>query len=228
VRRRVWTPDAIILVGSAGERMLRMSPKRQCDRCSTALGDPTEAEMVAETYGRTRGKRLRPVHGECALCLGFHVLFADPEPIEPGGNLAEGVITVKLLCPGKPAGVSVEPCAEWARCGCETPAGVEPLTVEWVEFLAAPCPTSPTGEHRHLVEYDRDDTGPYVAAPQPGTCSYMSRYRSSPLSLAERVGHIILQGPGMYPVEIEAIDPDTLVFESVEITHGKPAEVIPV
>jgi hypothetical protein len=222
MRPRAWTPDQIFYDGS--ERMIRQAPKRDCNRCGTRLGDLSDAEMNAGI----RRRKLRPVDGECPLCLGFHVVFADPKPIEPGADPDAALITVKLLCPGTPPGVDVAPCAEWGRCGCQPAPGVEVTSVEWTLFLAQICPQSPTKEHRHLVE--RDEPGePYVGAPQAGTCWNVNRYLDDSASLAERVGHIILDGPGMYPVEIEAIDPEeTLAFELVEIQPQRRAEVVPV
>lgn len=219
--RRPWTPGQIFYDGV--ERMLRMDPKRSCSRCRILLGDLTDSEL----NDASRKRRLRPVHNECPLCLGYHVLFADPEPIEPGADPAAGVITVKLLCPGTPPGMAVAPCAEWARCGCQPARGVEMPSTEWEQFLAQPCPQSPTKEHRHLV--DRDEPGlPFIAAPQAGTCWNVNRYLDDSRSLAERAAHI-LDGPGMYPVEIDAIDdPETLVFESVEIHPQQRAAVTPV
>lgn len=220
MKPRPWTPDQLFYDGN--DLMRRMSPKRDCNRCRTTLGDLNDVEMLA------RGRRLKPVHDECPLCLGYHVLFAEPEPFQPGKGPGDGVtFSVKLLCPGTPAGMAVAPCAEWTRCGCQPPAGVEPLSVEWALFLARPCPASPTGEHRHLV--DRDQTGsPFVAAPQAGTCWNINLYAEDRQALVRAAAHIVEAGPGMYPVEVEPIDPQTLAFELVAIRPQRRAEVTPV
>lgn len=220
MKPRPWTPDQLFYEGS--ELMRRLAPKRSCNRCRVHLGDLSDVEVNA------RGNRLKPVDNECPLCLGYHVVFADPAPIEPGARLAAGSpITLKLLCPGTPPGMAVAPCAEWVRCGCLMPAGVDTLSVEWAAFLAHPCPQSPTGEHRHLV--DRDEGAlPFVGAPQVGTCWNVNKYVDDQRALDEAAEHIVTAGPGMYPVEIEAIDPQTLAFEPVEIRPHRRAEVIPV
>jgi hypothetical protein len=212
--RRVWTPDQIL-----PDRSVQLASKRICDGCGSMLGDLTDPELVAVWHNR----RQKSVRSQCAHCLGFHVLFADPAAREPGADSV--VLTLKVLCPGKPDGVPVEPCAEWARCGCVPPAGVEPLSTEWERFMSSPCPSSPTGEHRYLIERD-EPGGPYVGAPVPGTCWYANRFRehSNPPAL---VAHIVT-GPGKYPVEGEMVDMQTVHFEPVEMFHGHRAEVVPV
>lgn len=202
--RRPWTPDRVFFDGS--ERMIEQQPKRDCDRCKVRLGDLTDAELVTAV----RKRRLSPVHDDCPLCLGFHAVFAEPAPTEPDADLP--VITLSLLCPGAPAGASLSSCAAWGPCGCEP--DVEVPSTEWVEFLAAPCPFSPTGEHRHLVE--RDEAGvPYVGAPQPNTCQYLDAVRRMGDAWHDLAKGIVT-GPGLYPIEIEMFDADTLVFEPLE------------
>jgi hypothetical protein len=203
-----------------GVRNIEQAHKRLCDGCGTVLGDLTDAEMIAAWNNR----RQKSVRNECAHCLGFHVLFVDPAPLEPGAT--DTFVTISVVCPGKPDGVPVEPCAEWARCGCVPPAGVEPLSTEWGTFLAARCPSSPTGEHRHLIERD-EPSDPYVGAPVPGTCWYTNRFREHPNPLPALVRHIVTS-PGRYPVEGEMVDAHTVHFEPVEIFHGHRAEVVPV
>lgn len=217
--RRVWTPERVFFHGR--ERMLLQTPMRDCNRCGLRLGDLTDAELAAAS----RKRRLSPVDRECPICLGFHVLFAEPAPIEPGDT--EPALTVKLLCPGTPAGAAVSGCAEWTRCGCD-PGNIDVPSDEWVAFLAAPCPTSPTGEHRHLVERDQPEH-PYVGAPQAGTCAYVNAFTSptAPASLTDHVWGIVAGRPGLYPVEIEVYGQHALVFEPLDITPHVRAEVAP-
>jgi hypothetical protein len=225
VSRRPWTPDRIVI--DRGERMLEQSPKRGCNRCHTVLGDLTDAEMVTEILGR----RLPPVHGECPLCLGFHAILVEPAaPVEPGSDV---IVTgpANLHCPGALAGVPVASCASWDLCGCVPGPEIEVPSEEWVAFLAAPCPTSPTGEHRHLADRDVDGT-PYVGAPVAKTCRYIDTVRRVSRQ-SDESGHLdrlvadFVTGPGLYPVEIEEFDPDLLVFEPLDIAPHRPAEVTP-
>lgn len=220
MKPRTWTPDRIVVEYRDGreERMIHQSPKRLCTRCGTTLGDLTESELVIATKNRT----LRPSDGECPLCLGFHALLASPAPLEPGSETPS--FTVKLLCPGAPAGVPVAGCAEWARCDCQPPAGVEYPSTEWVEFLGRRCIGSPTGEHRHLPERDQPDF-PYVGAPQVGTCSYATINASA---TPDAEWDVVQGKPGLYPVEVEVGGADTLVFEPIEIRLNEHAEAIPV
>lgn len=220
--RRPWTPDQIIL-DPQGERMIAASPKRGCSHCHTVLGDLTDTEMAIVTLRR----RLPPVHGECPLCLGFHAVLVEPAaPAEPGSETA--ATSTRLLCPGTPTGVTVAPCASWDTCGCAPDPSIDVPSTEWVAFLAEPCPTSATGEHRHLADRD-DDAGPYVGHPVPGTC----RYQETILRLAYDARSAYLAGlvrefaaaPGLYPVEIEEFDRDTLVFQPLDIAPHRPAEV---
>lgn len=215
--RRVWTPDRVFLEGS--ERMIEQAPKRDCNRCNLRLGDLTDRELAIANR-----RRLPSVHNECPRCLGFHVLFAEPTPVEPGDD--SPAITVRLLCPGTPAGADVSGCAEWARCECDA-GGIEAPSDEWVAFLAARCPTSPTGEHRHLAE--RDQTEPYVGAPQAKTCAYVNAFNNpdAPGLLAEAAWDIIAGRPGLHPVEIEVHAAEVLTaagwtesvtFESLEVS----------
>lgn len=222
MRRRAWTPDRIVY--DRGERMVLQSPKRDCNRCGTRLGDLTDKELVAAS----RGRRLPNVHGECPLCLGFHVVFQEPlAPIEPGTD--DVFCGTNMLCPGTPEGAAIASCATWTRCGCEPGSEVEVPSSEWVSFLATPCPTSPTGEHRHLVERDEDGT-PYVGAPQEKSCAYIDAVwrlgRDNGTFLAEHVLGFAT-APGLYPVEIEWFDVDTLLFEPLNIAPHRPAEVAP-
>lgn len=217
--RRAWTPDRIILV--QGERLVEQSPKRDCDLCRTRLGDLTDNELVIA--GRP-GRRLPAVNGECALCLGFHAVLV--EPILPAELNGDFPTSYKLLCPGAPAGAAVSSCAAWAACGCTSGPDVEAPSDEWVAFLATPCPTSPTGEHRHLVEHDQDGA-PFVAAPQPKSCRYLDAVWRGGDGYLYRQTRDFYDGPGLYPVEIEEFDTNTLVFESLDITPHQPAEVQP-
>lgn len=215
MRRRAWTPAEIVM--KAGERTLLNHPKRGCDRCGTALGDMNEVEMAALALGR----RLGPARGECPQCLGFHSILADYDvPLDPG-VAAVPPLTFRLLCPGALAGAPISGCAAWEPCGCE-PVGIDVPSVEWTTFLATRCPTSPTGEHRHLVDRDTHRQ-PCVAAPQVGTCEYLQVTERMPTWMAGALDKILI--PGLYPVEIDMFDRDTLVFEFVEITPHQYAEV---
>jgi hypothetical protein len=209
MRCRIWTPDSVVR-SPAGERMVRMSPKRHCNRCKTMLGDLTDQEL----YDATLRRKLLPVDSECGRCLGFHMVFAKPEPREPEWREGDpDVLHVSIICPGKPAGAVVEPCARWEACSCPLPS--ETHTVEWTLFLAASCPTSVTGEHRHLPEFDIEGT-PFVAAPQPGTC-----WVTCNLDPAA----VVVDGPGLYPVEVDAFDATTPVLIPVDLVRGRHAEV---
>jgi hypothetical protein len=213
MRCRIWTPDSVVR-SPVGERMVRMSPKRHCNRCKTMLGDLTDQEL----YDATLRRKLLPVDSECGRCLGFHLVFAKPAPREPEwqpGDVDE--ISVSVICPGKPAGAPVEACAVWDRCGCTPPA--ETHSVEWASFLASPCPHSVTGEHRHLVELDTEGS-PFVAAPQPGTCWYQSAIGSGDPDPA----YDVIDGPGLYPVDVDAFDASTPVFIPVDVVRGRHAE----
>lgn len=227
--RRLWTPDRIILQQS--ERMLVQSPKRDCDQCRTRLGDLTDNELAVAMLP---GRRLPPSRGECPLCLGFHAVLVEPAaPVEPGDVVR--LQPARLMCPGTPAGklhrdtLAVASCATWERCGCEYGKDIEYPSSEWVEFLDMHCPTSPTGEHRHLIERDQDGT-PYVGAPQTGTCRYataVDRLADEDMTYLDRMIADFATEPGLYPVEIEEFDADTLVFELLDITPHLPAEVLP-
>lgn len=225
MRPRTWTPDQVVVEYNHGreERMIRLSPKRACSRCGTILGDLNEAETVIASKGR----RLRPSDSECALCLGFHALLLDPAPLEPGANPATPSLTVKLLCPGTPAGVPVAGCADWGRCDCQPPAGIDYPSTEWVEFLGKRCIGSPTGEHRHLPERDQPDF-PFVGAPQPGSCMYANVFTRWSLGERQLTSDVVRGEPGLHPVEVEVYDSENLVFEPIEIRAGHRAEAIPV
>lgn len=195
MKRRPWTPNQVIITTN-GDRRIQLAPKRACDRCRNLLGDLNEVELVAAFA--TRPRPLNPVSSECGLCNGHHVLFAKPEPLEPGQTEVE--LDFEVLCPGIPAGASALPCASWVECGCTPPA--EPLTVEFERFIAAPCPASPTGEHRYMVESER------VAAPT-GPCWYQVCAGTPDAAAA------LVTEPGMYPVHVDAFDENTPVFELV-------------
>lgn len=225
--RRPWTADRIVV--EKGERIIHQSPKRLCTKCQLVLGDMTDAEIAAHGLKQKQ----RASHDECPRCLGFHVLSATVVPYEP--DATETMMTIRLLCPGKPEGFAVEPCAEWVPCGCRPPAGVMPLTVEWEQFLAGRCPGSLTGEHRHLADLD-GPAGPVIAAAKPGTCFAASWWLNQ---LGDRppsdfVGHII-DGPGVYPVEIDVVPVEidvvgqpTLSFKSMEVFPHRRAVAMPV
>lgn len=229
---RPWTPDKITIVRD--ERVLVMSPKRDCNRCATRLGDLTDHETVIA--GRP-GRRLPAVHGECPVCLGFHAVLATPAaPLEPDADTVS--LQYQLLCPGTPAGMSVAPCAAWDRCGCVPGPAVEVPSLEWVLFLARPCPTSATKEHRHLL--DRDEPGePYVGHPVAGVCGYRDKVKQLAASrgsgtYSDYLGQLVadvVTGPGLYPVEIEEPDlsfsPESLVFEPCDIAPHQAAEPVP-
>jgi hypothetical protein len=216
-----------------GERLVESSPKRACNRCFAVLGDLTDTELATATLGR----RLPPVHGECPHCLGYHTVLVEPaQPTEPGAAETP-LLPAVLRCPGTPAGklargvLAIASCCTWQRCGCVFGKDIEYPSAEWVEFLDAHCPTSPTGEHRHLIERDVDGT-PYVGAPVAGTCRYVDalarlRGQSEDGAVLDRLVADFATGPGLYAVEIEEFDPDTLVFEPLDITSHVPAEVAP-
>lgn len=225
MRQRAWTPDQVIV--NAGNRILAQEPKRDCNRCGTRLGDMNEIELAAAA----RGRRISPVNSECPMCLGFHAILATyVRPLEAGIVVP---LDIRILCPGAPAGAVVANCAAWAPCGCVPAAGTGVPSVEWASFLASPCASSPTGEHRHLVERDEPDS-PCIAAPQADTCEYLDVARRSPgwqsrwnIAPAEPTGWLfdVVTEPGLYPVEIELLDRDTLAFEFVKVTPHRHAEV---
>jgi hypothetical protein len=209
--RRTWTPDQIVYEGNPRERSVKSSEKRACNKCGTLLGDLTETEMVAAYH---KGKRpFRPVDGECPVCQGHHVLFAKPEVREHDWKPEDGdQWTIEVLCPGKPAGADVLPCATWLPCAC-TPPTEDPLTSEFQEFLRQPCPTSPTGEHRHLAEAG------FVGAPTGGCWFQESDH--TPDQAAE-----IATAPGLWPVHAEVWDETTPVFTPVD--DGSQRDATPV
>lgn len=206
---RLWTPHQQVLM-DGGRMGVRISVKRGCNGPhgddGYLLGDTTDVELT----GAVRRRQLNDVSGRCGLCRGFHVIFANPAVRPYDWRERDGdTWTLEMLCPGVPAGEKALPCATYEPCGCGAPDD-DPLTEEFQAMLDRPCPTSPTGVHRHLMGAG------FVGAPTGG-CWYQR-----PERLTAAAGDLI-QAPGMYPVNVAAVDDETAMFELADLSRRDTA-----
>lgn len=190
---RTWTPDTLLDNNSR-----QISVKRACNGCGDLIGDVTDEEMV----GAVRGYPLFDVRPECPRCQGMHALRVTSRSLPVGRTAARDDLSIEVVCPGIPEGSEILPCAAYEPCGCAAPA--DPYTVEFQEFLKQRCPASPTGEHRHLA-----DSG-FVGAPTGGC---WARTADSSADAAFDV----VNGPGLYAVDVDAFDDTTPVFTVVSL-----------